>query len=46
MVLGDFLILLLSALTCASLGWAVLYLSTKIDSVARHKSRRSPVDSH
>jgi hypothetical protein len=25
-VLGDFLILLLSALTCASLGWAVLYL--------------------
>ena len=25
-VLGDFLILLLSALTCTSLGWAVLYL--------------------
>ena len=30
MVLMDFLMLLLCGLSCAFLGWAVLYLSTKI----------------
>ena len=48
-VLRDLLILLLSALTCASIGWAILYLSTKIDSIASPKRRRRsltwPVDS-
>ena len=38
MVLGDFLIWLLSALTCASIGWAVVCLSTKICLIRRRRA--------